>query len=439
MARLKLPNDMTATLDRLTLNLESALGTDLVSRESSVLSGYAMDGKPAKLVCLPTTAEQVTTILRICAEAKTALSPWGGGTGVNVGNPPREPCVAIDLSHLNRVIEHDHANLTVTAQSGITLAALRETLLPQQQFLPFDAPRPAKATLGGTIALNMNGPRRGFYGGVRDLVIGMKVALITGEQIKAGGKVVKNVAGYDMCKLFTGALGTLGVITEATVRVAPVPETGASIIVSGSFTDLVQFADRLSQSPLLPAAVMLTNFQQPHGAGDDWQVTLWCEGLAEHVARHLSEVEILARQLGMAITILRDHAHLELWDAIQDFPLKDERCVYRVTLPRAEVASYIAAVSQMIKSPPALISDLVMGTVWLSWPADSQAAILWTQLTSLAAARRGHAVIFAAPAQLKEGHDVWGAPAATHALMRKIKQQFDPNELLNPGRFIAGI
>ena len=166
-------------------------------------------------------------------------------------------------------------------QSGITLAALRETLARQQQFLPFDAPRPAQTTIGGTVALNINGPRRGYYGGVRDLVIGMKVALMTGEQIKAGGKVVKNVAGYDMCKLFTGSLGTLGVITEVTVRVAPIAETAATIIASGIFDEVVEFVDQLSQSPLLPAAVVLMNSHRQYGSGNPWQAAVWCDGLQE--------------------------------------------------------------------------------------------------------------------------------------------------------------
>jgi len=250
---------MNITTERLAQRLESELGAKLVSRESGVLAAHAVDGKTPALVCSPAAPEQVTTVLLICAEAKAAVSPWGGGTMISIGNVPRETCVAMVLTGMNRVIEHDHANLTVTAQSGITLAALRETLSRRQQFLPFDAPRPAQTTIGGTVAVNINGPRRGYYGGIRDLVIGMKVALITGAQIKAGGKVVKNVAGYDMCKLFTGSLGTLGVITEVTVRVAPIAETTATITASGSFDEVVEFVGRLSQSPLLPAAVVLMN------------------------------------------------------------------------------------------------------------------------------------------------------------------------------------
>ena len=128
---------------------------------------------------------------------------------MGIGNPPRQIDVVVGLERLNQLVEHDQANLTATIQSGHRLASLQEILKRQNQFLPFDPPAPARATVGGVVATNLNGPRRGYYGSVRDLVIGMKVVLASGEEIKAGGKVVKNVAGYDMCKLFVGSLGTL--------------------------------------------------------------------------------------------------------------------------------------------------------------------------------------------------------------------------------------
>jgi glycolate oxidase FAD binding subunit len=428
---------MGIALDRLALKLESELGADLVSRDAGVLSAHA-NSKTPELVCSPRTQEQVVTILRISAEAKAAVTPWGGGTGINVGNIPRETSIVIALTGLNRIIEHDHANLTVTVQSGITLTALHESLSLRRQFLPFDAPYPGRATIGGTIALNINGPRRGHYGATRDLITGMKVALVTGEEIKAGGKVVKNVAGYDMCKLFTGSLGTLGVITEVTLRVAPVPDAAATIIASGSFKEVVQFVDRLAQSMLLPVAVVLTS-SQPYSAGKNWQVALWCEGFAENVNRHLADTEVLARQIGIGTTVLRGTDHGALWDDIRDFPLEAERCMYRVILPRLAVTKFINSLSRMDHSVPALVSDMMTGTIWLSWPANSQAATVWPQLGSLAAEHGGHAVMFAAPERLKERQDVWGAVPATLPLMQKIKQQFDPHGLLNPGRFIGGI
>jgi glycolate oxidase FAD binding subunit len=422
---------MNSALDRVALKLESELGANSVCCDSGASSGYGT----ASLVCAPETAEQLRAVLRLCAEAKAAVRPRGGDTAANVGNAPREAFVTVDLRRLQAVLEHDHANLTVTAQSGITLAALKENLAAQQQFLPFDAPHAGIATLGGTIALSMNGPRRGFYGAVRDLVIGMKVALITGEQIKAGGKVVKNVAGYDMCKLFTGSLGTLGIITEATVRVAPVPETAATIIISGTFESVMEFANWLAESQLLPAAVVLMNAPQP----GRWQVAAWCEGLTEHVVRHTRDAELMAQRLGVTAETLQDRAHRELWHRVCDFPLETGHCVHRVTLPRSAVAPYLHALPTLGAPMPEVVSDLVIGTVWLSWPANDYSVSLLPRLISDAQARRGHAILFAAPARLKEAIDVWGPPPASHPLMRKIKQQFDPDGLLNPGRFLSGI
>jgi glycolate oxidase FAD binding subunit len=424
---------MNISLDRLAAKLEAELGAASVARNSG-----SMDGAVSALLCLPATPDHVSAILRICAEAQATVRPWGGRTGAAVGNARGEPCVAIELIRLNRVIEHDHANLTITVESGITLAAVEDALSPHRQFLPVDAPHPAKATVGGTIALNLNGPRRGYYGGIRDLVIGMRVALITGQSIKAGGKVVKNVAGYDMCKLFTGSLGTLGVITEATVRVMPAPQAAATILATGNLQTLVRLVDRLSESPLLPAAMTLMRLQTRSGAAMEWQVALWCEGVAEHMQRHLLNIEALAGELGLGTALLSDDNHRVLWELVRDFPLDAARCVYRVTLPRASLASFIEDLTPASDSAPALISDMAVGTLWLSWPAHSQAAI-WPHVTSLAVKYSGHAVMFAAPQAIREGHDVWGPPAASLKLMRKIKQEFDPHSLLNPGRFIAGI
>jgi glycolate oxidase FAD binding subunit len=238
-----------------------------------------------------------------------------------------------------------------------------------------------------------------------------------------------------MCKLFTGSMGTLGVITEVTARLAPLPETAASIIASGLFEPVMQFVHQLSQSQLLPAAIVLMNFQE----SNSWQVSVWCEGLAEHVTRHLRDGAAMAQRLELTTEILRDRAYRELWDKICDFPLAAERCVYRATLPRTAVSMFFEALRGLSESPPKVIVDLAIGTVWLSWPANSHFVEIFPQVIALAAKDGGHAVIFAAPLRLKEGYDVWGPPAATYSLMRKIKHQFDPNGLLNPGRFLGGI
>jgi glycolate oxidase FAD binding subunit len=430
---------MNISAEQAAQTLQAELGGDSVTLDPGVSGKHAVDGKTPLLVCAPAAPEQVATVLRICAEARVAVTPWGGGTGTSVGNAPREMCVVMDLTRLNRVIDHDHANLTVAVESGATLANLQEALSRRQQFLPFDAPRPAEATIGGTVALNLNGPRRASYGSIRDLVIGMKVTLSTGEQIKAGGKVVKNVAGYDMCKLFVGSLGTLGVITEVTSRVAPAPESAATAIVSGDFNEVEKYIDRLSRSPLLPAAVILTNSQPGYSGGKACQVALWSQGLEETVARHLSDAQTLARQFALGSEVLRGGNHDSFWEGVRDFPLEAERCVFRATVPRAEVTKFIEAVNKTADLTPALMADMVFGTVWLSWPVSERAAATWRLLMSLAASHHGHAVMFSAPHQAKEGIDIWGPPPATLSLMRGLKERFDPLGLLNPGRFVGGI
>jgi glycolate oxidase FAD binding subunit len=271
---------------------------------------------------------------------------------------------------------------------------------------------------------------------VRDLVIGIKAALVTGEEIKAGGKVVKNVAGYDMCKLFTGSMGTLGIITEATVRLAPVPELSCTIVVSGEWRDATAFLDTLAATPLVPAAVTLLN---DGGEGDKWRVAVWCEGLEQDVTRHLRDVETVAGRIGAPVETLRDGAQTVFWGKIRDMPLAAGCCIYRLIVPRAAVKSCIDALKVLGPPAPAVAGDMIAGTLWLSWPAESKFAERFPDLISLATAHRGHAVLFAAAEHLKENIDVWGPPPASIGIMQKIKQEFDPGGVLNPGRFIGGL
>jgi glycolate oxidase FAD binding subunit len=421
---------MKLSVEHLATKLEAALGTDAVTSD---VASFSLGNTQPKLACRPDSAEHIATAMRLCIEAEAAVIPWGGGTATAIGNPPRQADVVIETRKLNRVVEHDHANLTATVQSGVTLSALQTSLVPEKQFAPLDVPFPERATVGGIVAANLNGPRRSYYGSARDLVIGMRVVLASGEQIKAGGKVVKNVAGYDMCKLFVGSLGTLGIITDVTLRTAPISENAATVIASATITQAKQFSEELSRSPLLPAAVALLN----DGATEQWRVAVWCEGFDETVARHLRDLGIIAARIGMNATTLRAESHNELWQGLRDFPLQPDRLVYRVTLPRAKIFDLI----QLVQNWPGmkLVSDIAAGVVWLALPARKAAMEKFAALIELARQQHGHAVVFAAPAELKRGVEVWGPSPATISLQREIKRQFDPKGLLNLGRFLGGI
>jgi glycolate oxidase FAD binding subunit len=427
---------MKITTEQLARQLESELGAAAVSAEPSALAAHAVDGKVPALICAPAAPEQLAVALRICSEAQTAVIPWGGGTAMAIGNPPRRADLVLSTTRMNRLIEHDDANLTAAVQSGITLDALQTALAPQKQFAPIDAPFPERSTLGGVVAANLNGPRRSSHGSVRDLVIGMKIVLASGEQIKAGGKVVKNVAGYDMCKLFTGSLGTLGIITELTARVAPVPESSTAGVAWGTLGQVEKLAGEITDSKLLPAAVFLCN----NAVERNWRLAVSFEGFAETIARQLRDLDSMAQRLGIGIEPLGAEAQRQVWQELRDLPLEAGRLVYRLTVPRNSLGKLLRALESWHTGAPApaIIADLAMGTIWIVGAANQTLAGGFSQLISLAQQQRGHAVMFAAPAELKHGVEVWGPSPPALALMREIKQKFDPQGILNPGRFIGG-
>ena len=424
---------MKLTTDQLARKLIAELGAAAVFNDVERLAARTVDGKLPSLVCLPATQEQLSAALRLCSENQATIIPWGGGSAMAHGNPPRQLDVILGTERLHRVIDHDHANLTATCESGVVLARLQEQLAAERQFVPFDPPFPERATIGGTIAANLNGPRRGCYGSVRDLVIGMKVTLIAGAQIKAGGKVVKNVAGYDMCKLFVGSLGTLGVINETTLRLAPLAESATTMIAGGTFEQARQLAAALDRSPLLPAAIFLSKDRDQ----ESWRLAVGCEGFAEMIERCRRNLAALAAQAGMNAEFPRSGEADKFWRAAQNLPLQTGRLIFRIIVPRGEVFSSAGSLRRWPDG--SIAADLRSGTIWLSCGPTRSALERFAELASLARGQRGHAMIFAAPSALKHGWEVWGESPPTLSLMRRIKQQFDPQDLLNPGRFLGGI
>lgn len=360
------------------------------------------------------------------------------------GNPPKRADVVISLEHLNRLVEHDDANLTATAQAGMRVAGMQELLASRHQFLAIDPPDPRQCTIGGTVAANINGPRRMAYGGVRDLVIGMKMVLASGEAIKAGGKVVKNVAGYDMCKLFVGSLGTLGIITEVTFKMAPLPETFGTIVARGSLAQAASLVDALFASTLTPAAATVAGGDVAMAAGlqaAEASVAVWAEGFTETVARHIRDVQVMAGQAGMATDVLDAGAHRRLWETVRDFgAVAAPSVVFRLTVPLAAVPPVLATVHRLADgTAPRYIAHAGTGTVWLAFDDPALVTAWFPRLVALAQEHHGHAVLAAAPHAVKRAADVWGPPPPALGLMRELKRQFDPHGVLNPGRFLAGI
>jgi glycolate oxidase FAD binding subunit len=390
------------------------------------------------MVARPADAEQAAAALRVCAELRAAVVPWGGGTCVEVGNPPRAADVVLLTERLSRVIDYDDANLTVTVEAGATLGALSAVLAERGQWLPLEPPRAEAATVGGAAATNLSGPRRMAFGAARDLAIGVRAALTDGSVIKWGGKTVKNVAGYDMAKLFVGSLGTLGLLTELTLKVYPLPETTRTITAwrkdlgngLGPASDLV---NTILASPLLPTAVTIVN---PVALGLRAGVLVRVEGIEAAVDRHERDIMSWASQAGFEAEVLTGDHERDSWRDMRDIGWRDGEAAVRLSVIAGRVPAVLAEIEAALPASAAIVAHVPAGMVWIAATPDELAPAL-PALRDLTQRHSGHLLLARAPRELKAGGDVWFPAPQALSLMRGLKRAFDPHDILNPGRYVA--
>ncbi len=423
--------------------LEAIVGAARVT--STGVARWAVDGIVPRLVVRPADAEQLGAVLRACGEAGAAVVPWGSGTAIDVGNVPKAADVVLLTDRLSRVVDHDHSNLTVTAQAGITLDAIGRALAGHRQFLPLEPPRADVATAGGTAAVNLSGPRRMLYGGVRDLVIGLRAVQADGTPIKWGGKTVKNVAGYDMCKLFVGSMGTLGVLTELTFKVFPLPETSRTLAIWG--TDLAAIgtlATNVLASPLLPAAVTIMNTPAGAAAGapagrHTTGLMIRVEGFEAAVARHERDLKDWAAAAGMEAQALTGDGEASAWRSIRDFGWDGGAAAIRLSTPPARVPAVLERLQAVLPAGSGLVSHAGSGVTWVRLEPSAASPGVLSALKEQAGHHQGHLLQARLPRALKADGDVWFPNPQALDLMRGLKQAFDPHHILNPGRFVAGL
>jgi glycolate oxidase FAD binding subunit len=393
----------------------------------------------------PASAPELGEAVRCAAAAGQAVYPVGGRTMLAYGLPPTRAGVVLDLRQLGRVLDYPARDMTVTVQAGITLAALRETLAAEGQRLPIDVPQADCATLGGALATNAAGPRRLGCGTLRDYVIGISVVNDEGHEIKAGGRVVKNVAGYDLCKLYVGSLGTLGVISQVTLKLRPRPERDALLTLPCDPDETETLLDRVHQSRTRPVCVELLNPAaargiDPEADGKSWAVVV---GYEESVAAVTWQVQQLVREFPGR----RLHGHVAtaaapLWRRLTEFAaVQAGPLTFNANLLPSAVAAFCLEASRL--SEPLLLqahaaSGIVVGHAAKDLTAERAAALL-RSLRGLAAPGRGQVVVLRCPAAWKRTVDVWGPPRSDVTLMRAVKEKLDPRRLFNPGRFVDGI
>ena len=399
-------------------------------------AAYTVDGLVPRFVATPASAEQLAAVLAAADAGNAAVVPWGGGRHMALGNVPARYDIALRTAKLDRVLEYEPADLVVTIEAGLTLGRLQTLLAEHGQFLPIDAPD--EATVGGVLAAGVSGPSRHAYGLPRDWLLGCRVAHADGSVSKGGGRVVKNVAGYDMPKLAVGSLGTLGVIVEATFKVAPLPATQETLLVT--FPSLDAAAEAIFAADDRGLALRAFALQpEPHGNA---LAACWLAGPSAAVERTARE---LAELTGDAKTRRLEGAESKRWWAqVEQTVAPAENGVgLRASLPPSAVAGFMQGLEALGHGDAAAVTSLSYPTTGLVLARLGDAPI--ERLVDLIEAARksateagGSLVVTTAPVAVKERIDVWGDTDAL-SLTRRLKQECDPRGTLNPGRFVNGL
>lgn len=394
-----------------------------------------VDGQPLAEVVTPGSPAEMAAVLREAEATGRVATPLGGGSQLRLGNVPARVDLGVSTAALDRIIEYEPTDLTVSVQSGMSWAVFQRELARHGQGIPLDVADPERATVGGLVATALAGPRRHGYGTLRDLLIGISVAHTSGTVTKAGGMVVKNVSGFDMMRLYHGSLGTLGVICSVNLKVLPQPQREVTVVATvQSAHDALDRARTLATSRLSPVALEIFS------GHEGWQVAARLEARTPTVDRVGEEA---CQLLGAGLLVPHEEV-AGWWDRyVREWSLDrvDRAAVIRATTrPRALGALLEAAAGACSRNSVAasFAASPRLGTLLLRLDPGITAERFAAVRTDLLEAA-DHVSILAAEPAFKEGIDTWGNDPQAPAVMKAIKAQFDPSGVLNPGRFAGRI
>jgi len=398
----------------------------------------AVLGAIPRWVYSPKTTEEAREVIEATAAETLSLGFIGGGTDVQLGAPMRQLDALLQTGGLSRVVEYAPADMIVTVEAGTTLAKLSETLQQHRQRLPLDPPALDRATVGGAIAANSFGPRRARFGSVRDLLIGISIVRADGTRARGGGKVVKNVAGFDIPKLMCGSLGTLGLIVTATFRLHPLPEMEKTVLVRSRTAAQVRgLVARLKAGQLEPTSLVALS-----AAAARFDVAVRFEGFGAGVTQQAARFAELQQREGEPCEQLGDVDAQAWWKKHDDARTKGAI--------RAKIAALPNALETFLPKLEAVREHLVDSI--LVWYASLGLGFICGASSDLAAASRaladarsalekanGSLTLQAAPQAIREWIGEWGTPPPAFSVMHRLKERFDPQQRLNPGRFVGGL
>ncbi|MBE9036461.1 FAD-binding oxidoreductase [aff. Roholtiella sp. LEGE 12411] len=395
-------------------------------------SVHACENLPGCIV-YPRTQEQLAAVIATAHGNNWRVLPCGSGSKLSWGGLAKNIDVVVSTERINGLIEHAVGDLTITVEAGMKFSHLQAILADARQFLALDPTTPELATIGGIVATADTGSWRQRYGSVRDQLLGITFVRADGQIAKAGGRVVKNVAGYDLMRLFTGSYGTLGIISQVTFRVYPLQEASGTVVLTGMGEAVSQAADILRGSALTPtqADLLSTKLVSSLGLGKGLGLIARFQSISESVKEQSNRLLAVGEKLGLDGAIYADGDEATLWQRLREcmhsFPTKSVITCKMGVLPTAAVEVLTQVELGMIHIGSGL------GILQL----DSQSQVL--EVRDRIQANSGFLTILEAPVTVKQQVDVWGYTANALPLMRRIKQQFDSKNILSPGRFVGGI
>ncbi|MEA5582453.1 FAD-binding oxidoreductase [Nodularia harveyana UHCC-0300] len=403
------------------------------SQQKHIQQAIAASANPPKCIVYPHTQAQLAAIITEAHRQNWRVLTCGKTSKINWGGLVTSVDIVVSTERINQLIAHAVGDLTVTVEAGMQFSQLQEILAKSRQFIALDPSTPKLATIGGIIATADTNSLRQRYGSVRDQLLGITFVRADGQIAKAGGRVVKNVAGYDLMKLFTGSYSTLGVISQVTLRVYPLPETSGTVVLTGTAEAISQAANILRSSALTPTQADLLSSQLTSQLGLNQGLGLMVrfQSISESVTEQSNRLLAVGEKLGLNGTIYLHEHEASLWQRLReliDNPVTESAITCKIgVLPTM-------AVEVLSQAEMGLI-HLSSGLGWLQFEDENQVL----KMRQRCEENRGFLSILTAPHKVKEVMDVWGYSGNSLQVMRQIKAQFDIQNIFSPGRFVGGI
>lgn len=404
------------------------------------------------MVDTPQTVSDVQECVRKAKSEGSALAPQGGGTQLHIGFEPSRPPKPLPIAGLNRLVEYNPEDLVVIAQAGMTIAGLQTILAEQRQWLPLAVALPDQQTLGGVVATRANNLLRGGYGAVRDWLIGLDVVGSDGEIVKGGGKVVKNVSGYDLPKLYCGSWGTLGAITQVAFKVAAQPESTAVLLaVLGADRNSEEALDSLLGASTPTFAILMNSLAAQDILGDNavpaQYLAVRFDGVAEAVKERARQAQGILSPFSASVLELPPAISDTLCAALRDFPLANAALATSHHILSSQVGAFVRMIdwtAERADLSAKVVADARTGIIHAQYEPKAAGDFDWNGVYPLIADKAdrvgGSFIVERMPAAWRAaGIPVWSPELPDWKLMAGIKKALDPDNLFNPGRFVGGI